>query len=71
MKFIQLKHRSRHHGDKEYFINVAYITGINPQKEGTSVYVDLAHGGLGHGEKLWVADTPEQIFSKIKNAQEI
>lgn len=71
MKFIQLTNRSRNYGEKEYFINVAYITGINPQKEGTTVYVDLAHGGMGNGDTLWVADTTEEIFSKIKNAQEV
>lgn len=69
MKFIQLTNRSRERGDKKYFINVAYITGISPQKEGTTVYVDLAHGGLGKGDTLWVSDTPDEIFQKIHNAE--
>lgn len=66
MKFIQLKA-----GNKEYFVNVAYITGMHAHDVGTVVYVDLAHGGTGKGDTLLVAYTPEQIFSKIKNAQEI
>jgi hypothetical protein len=71
MKFIQLTDRTRNYGDKVYFINVAYITGMNAQEAGTTVYVDLAHGGTGKGDTLWVADTPEQIFLKIKTAQEV
>ena len=71
MKFIQLTDRNRNYGDTVYFINVAYITGMKQRKDGTSVCVDLAHGGLGKGDALWVADTPEEIFSKIKNAQEV
>jgi hypothetical protein len=69
MKFIQLTDRTRNYGDKKYFINVAYITGMEAQKGGTSVHVDLAHGGLGKGDRLWVADTPEEIFQKIHNAE--
>lgn len=71
MKFIQLTDKSRNSGNKEYFINVAYITGMRANEVGTVVYVDLAHGGTGNGETLLVEDTPEQIFFKIKNAQEI
>ena len=69
MKFIQLTDRTRNHGDKKYYINVAYITGMEEQQDGTAVYVDIAHGGLGKGDKLWVADTPEEILQKIYNAE--
>jgi len=69
MKFIQLTDRTRNYGDKKYFINVAYITGMKPHNEGTTVYVDLAHGGTGKGDTLSVADTPEEIFQKIHNAE--
>lgn len=71
MKFIQLTDRNRPTGAKDFFINVAYITGMTPHTVGAVVYVDLAHGGTGKGDALLVNETPEQILSKIINAQEV
>lgn len=70
MKFIQLTD-NRSIGVKEYFINVAYITGMSRHTAGTVVYVDIAHGGTGKGDALLVNEPPEQILSKIINAQEV